>query len=230
MFGKVTSQGKRYAAQRLILLVVFAGVLFGAAGRLDWPRAWGYLLVVALLEAVSLALLASLAPETLNRRGTLGAGVKSYDKVFALCWLVLSFGTAVVAGLDVGRFGWSLLPEGLFRVGVVMVCLGSGFGLWAMVVNEHFEQFARIQQDRAHRVVATGPYRIVRHPGYLGFIVGALATPGMLGSAWSFVPVGLLVLLFVVRTTLEDNFLRRELAGYEEYSRRTRYRLIPLVW
>jgi len=220
----------RYVAQRLALLVVFACTLFAAAGRLDWPRAWGYLLVVCLLDIVTLSLLAVLAPETLNRRGTMGAGVKPFDKAFAALWLILSLCTAALAGLDAVRFGWSQLPEFLFGVGALVVTLGVGFGTWAMVVNEHFEQLVRIQDDRAHCVVTSGPYRLIRHPGYLGFIVGALATPGMLGSAWTFVPAGLLVLLVVVRTHLEDGVLRRELPGYEEYTRQTRFRLVPLIW
>jgi len=98
------------------------------------------------------------------------------------------------------------------------------------VENGYFEQFVRIQEERGHRVVSTGPYRFARHPGYLGAILGALATPLMLGSAWSFIPAGLICLLFVVRTGLEDRTLRRELPGYEEYTRHTRFRLVPLVW
>ena len=88
----------------------------------------------------------------------------------------------------------------------------------------------RIQEERAHRVVSTGPYRIVRHPGYLGAIVGALVTPAILGSAWTFIPAGLIVIVFVVRTCLENRTLMNELPGYREYSQRTRFRLVPHVW
>ena len=103
-------------------------------------------------------------------------------------------------------------------------------GTWAMLVNEHFEQFGRIQDDHDHRVVTRGPYAVVRHPGYLGAVVGALSVPLMLGSAWTFVPAVLAAALFVVRTALEDDMLRRKLPGYEDYTRRTRYRLVPGVW
>lgn len=230
MLDRVTSRGMRYVAQRLGLLLIFACVLFGSAGRLDWQRGWGYLLAVVLLEVVTLGLLAALAPETLNQRGTLQSGVKAFDRGFAVLWLVLALCTPVVAGLDAARFRWSTLPWSLFDVGLVVLLLASSFGTWAMLENEHFEQFVRIQAERGHRVVTTGPYRFVRHPGYLGAILGALATPLMLGSAWTFLPVGLLTLLFVVRTHLEDQTLRRELRGYEEYTRRTRFRLVPWVW
>jgi protein-S-isoprenylcysteine O-methyltransferase Ste14 len=156
--------------------------------------------------------------------------VKPFDRAFALLWLVLALCAPVVAGLDAVRFRWSTLPSSLFHVGLLVLLLASLFAIWAMVENEHFEQFVRIQEERGHRVVATGPYRFVRHPGYLGAILGALATPLMLGSAWTFVPAGLLALLFVVRTHLEDQTLRRELQGYEEYAKGTRFRLVPLVW
>ena len=230
MLDRVTSRGMRYVAQRLGLLLIFGGVLFGSAGRLDWQRGWAYLLVVSLLELITLTVLAALAPETLNQRGTFESGVKAFDKAFAVLWLVLALCTPVVAGLDAVRFGWSALPWSWFGGGLVVLLLAAPFGTWAMVENEHFEQFVRIQAERRHRTVTTGPYRFVRHPGYLGAILGALATPLMLGSAWTFVPAGLVALLFVVRTHLEDQTLRRELQGYEEYAQRTRFRLVPFVW
>jgi protein-S-isoprenylcysteine O-methyltransferase Ste14 len=230
MLSGVTSRGMRYVAQRLGLLLIFACVLFGSAGRLDWQRGWAYLLVVFLLELITLTVLAALAPETLNQRGTSHSGVKPFDRAFAVIFLVLALCTPVVAGLDAVRFGWSALPWSWFGVGLVVLLLAAPFGTWAMVENEHFEQFVRIQVERGHRVVTTGPYRFVRHPGYLAAILGALATPLMLGSAWTFVPAGLLVLLFVVRTQLEDATLRRELQAYEEYAQRTRFRLVPFVW
>ena len=190
MLDRVTSRGMRYVAQRLGLLLIFACMLLASAGQLDWRRGWAYLLVVFLLEAFALTVLAVLAPETLNERGTFHAGVKPFDRAFAALWLLLALCTPVVAGLDA----------------------------------------VRIQGERGHRAVTSGPYRFVRHPGYLGAVLGALATPLMLGSAWTFVPAGLVALLFVVRTHLEDQTLRRELQGYEEYTKRTRFRLVPWVW
>jgi protein-S-isoprenylcysteine O-methyltransferase Ste14 len=220
----------RYALQRLVFFVLFAVVLFAVAGRLDWPQAWGYLAVTAVLEVANELVLWRLAPETLRRRGTSGSGVAGFDRVFAVLWLALLVVTAVVAGLDAGRFGWSSLPAWLFVAGAAVLCAAEAFGTWAEVVNTHFEQFVRIQADRGHRVVSTGPYRVVRHPGYLAAIVGALVTPLLLGSAWAFAPAVAVAVLFVVRTGLEDAFLRRDLPGYAEYAARTRHRLVPFVW
>ena len=103
-------------------------------------------------------------------------------------------------------------------------------GIWAMLENEHFEQFVRIQDDRSHRVIDTGPYRLVRHPGYLAAVVGSLVSPLMLGTASAFFPAGLVAVLFVWRTALEDRSLCRNLAGYAAYAKRTRWRLVPGLW
>jgi len=230
MSDRVTSRGLRYAAQRLGLFLVFAGLLFVSAGTSEWRRGRAYLLAGVLLEALTLSLLAFRAPDTLNQRGAFRSGVKRFDRAFAALWLVFALVTPVVAGLDAVRFRWSALPWSFFYGGLAVLVLASLFADWAMLENRYFEQFVRIQEERGHRVVTTGPYRFVRHPGYLGALLGALVTPLMLGSVWTFIPAGLVALLFVVRTHLEDQTLRRELPGYEEYAQHTRFRLVPGVW
>jgi protein-S-isoprenylcysteine O-methyltransferase Ste14 len=226
----MSAGGARYVVQRLGLLGIFACLLFGAAGSLAWPRGWAYLAAVLAVEAGTLALLAARAPETLRQRGAGHVGVKRFERVFVPAWLTLALATPLVAGLDAVRFQASSLPGSLFWLGLAVLLPASALGAWAMLENEHFEQFVRIQEERGHRVVTSGPYRWVRHPGYLAAILGALATPLMLGSLWTFAPAGLVALLFALRTRLEDATLRRELTGYEEYARRTRFRLVPLVW
>lgn len=220
----------RYAVQRLGLFAIFALTLFVSAGTWRWPRGWAYLLVVLALEILTLGLLASRAPATLRQRGSVGAGVARFDRMFAASWVTLALVTPVVAGLDAVRFRWSSLPWGCFVAGLAVLVPAALLGDWAMLVNEHFEQFVRIQTDRGHRVVSEGPYRLVRHPGYLAAVTGALATPLLLGSVWTLVPTGLVAALFVVRTRLEDATLQRELPGYAEYAARTRFRLVPGVW
>ena len=220
----------RYVLGRIFSTVLFGLLLFAAAGRLDWPRAWVYLGAVLLGELLTAAILAVANPEILERRGKMGAGTKSYDRVFVAIWLFLAFATPVVAGLEVGRSGASPVPLAGIYVGLVVMLLAYLFGAWAMAVNEHFELLVRIQTDRGHRVVDSGPYRIVRHPGYLAAIVGSLSAPLILGSLWAFVPVIAGAVLFTVRTALEDRTLREELAGYPEYASRTRHRLLPGIW
>jgi protein-S-isoprenylcysteine O-methyltransferase Ste14 len=219
----------RYAIQRLVLLAGFAVLMFLFAGRWDWLRGWAFVIIVAVAEALTLAVLAWRAPDTLNQRGAAHGNTFPFDRLFAALWLALSFATPIAVGLAV-RAGAKQLPWPLFWVGAFVMGAASVFGAWAMIVNEHFEQFVRIQDDRGHRVVDAGPYRLVRHPGYLAAIVGALAAPLMLGAPIAFGPAALVAALFVWRTALEDNSLRRELAGYADYARRTRRRLVPGLW
>ena len=222
--------GVRYIIQRMAIFLIFAVILFAAAGTLSWMRGWVYSLYYLFIEVCTFIILARRAPETLKQRGALHTGVKTFDKVFAAGWLALVLITPLVAGFDAVRFRWSSMPIITLFVGAALLAVVSIFGTWAMVENEHFEQFVRIQTDRKHRVVTSGPYRIVRHPGYAGSVLGALGVPLMLGSWWTFAPVGAVILLLIIRTTLEDQTLRKELEGYEAYTRRTRFRLFPGIW
>ncbi len=213
------------------MIAVFGVVLFVAAGRLDWNRAWLYLAVVLVAETLSEAVVLVLNPEVLNRRGSMmRSGTKAFDRVFMVLWTPMAFLTAAVAGLDTGRFGWSSLPSEAVYLGVALTALGYVIGTWAMAVNAYFEPTVRIQRERGHTVVASGPYRVVRHPGYAGAMLGGLAAPLILGSAWMFVPSAGVALLFVARTALEDKTLQEELPGYVDYTQNSPYRLLPGVW
>lgn len=229
MADTIGKTGYRYIIQRLTLLFVFALILFGTAGTFHWVRGWIWVIFTLLSETGMLIMLAKRAPETLKQRGRWHAGVKTFDKVFAVSWLSLAFITPIVAGLDI-RFRWSYMPMATLYSGIVLTALVWPFATWAMVENEHFEQLVRIQADRAHHVVTSGPYRIVRHPGYAGAIVGTFCTPLILGTWWTFIPAGAIMLLFIIRTALEDRTLHKELEGYESYAKQTRYRLLPGVW
>jgi protein-S-isoprenylcysteine O-methyltransferase Ste14 len=222
--------GVRYIIQRMTIFLIFAMILFAAAGTLNWRRGWVYFLYMLFIEVCTLIILARKVPETLNRRGALQVGVKTFDKVFVAVWLALVLITPIVAGVDAVRFRWSQMTNAAIYVGAAIIAVMSILGLWAIVENEHFEQFVRIQTDRRHRVVTSGPYRIVRHPGYAGSVLGALGVPLMLGSWWTFAPTGAVILLFIIRTALEDQTLRKELEGYEAYAQQTRFRLLPGIW
>jgi protein-S-isoprenylcysteine O-methyltransferase Ste14/glycosyltransferase involved in cell wall biosynthesis len=228
--SRLTSGGIRYIVQRLGLLVLFAALLLLAAGSWNWPRGWIYILATWTVESGMLLLLAARAPEMLNHRGAAHGDLTAFDKVFAGLWLLAGFASAVIAGIDAVRFRWSSLPGEAVIAGLIVLLVAAGLGTWAMLENEHFEQFFRIQSDRDHRVVSTGPYAFIRHPGYLAAILGGLSAPLILGSCWMFVPVGLGVVLFAVRASLEDQLLQKELEGYSEYVDKTRYLLVPFLW
>jgi protein-S-isoprenylcysteine O-methyltransferase Ste14 len=221
----------RSVAARLVMTLAFGVVLLLAAGRLDWAAAWLYLALVLLGELAMVAVVALVNPEILRQRAqTIRPDTAGFDRIFVVLYLVLGYATAVVAGLDAGRSGAGLPPRPWLCAGAALTVAGYVVGTWAMAVNRHFEPTVRIQTDRDHRVVTAGPYRCVRHPGYVGALLGAVGAPLMLGSAWMLVPTAAAVLLFVVRTRLEDETLQRQLPGYREYAQRTRYRLLPGLW
>lgn len=170
-------------------------------------------------------------PELARRRATFGEGTKRWDFVMLGLFGLTFLATLLVAAFDVGN-GWSTMEGwGWWIVGLLLFCIYTAILTWSMLVDTHFEKTVRIQTDRNHKVIDTGPYRIVRHPGYLGIIVGfILSAPFLLGSWWAFVPAATSAVTLIVRTVLEDRTLRNELSGYEEYSRRVRYRLVPGIW
>jgi len=135
-----------------------------------------------------------------------------------------------LAGMDAVRFRWSSMPFVSVYIGAVLYGLSMALVGWVLCTNPFAESSVRIQHDRGHTVVSSGPYRFVRHPMYVGSCFMYAATGLILGSVWALLDAGLLAILLVVRTALEDRTLRRELAGYEEYASRTRCRLIPGVW
>ena len=157
-------------------------------------------------------------------------GVKPWDKRITSALGGLMVLSWIVAGLDF-RLHWSSpLPLLWHLGGLLLVLLGFALFLWAMASNAFFAEGVRIQEERGHRVVSSGPYRFVRHPGYVGAILGQLATPFLLGSPWAMIPSVACAALFVVRTALEDKTLLEDLPGYEVYAQRTRFRLFPGVW
>jgi protein-S-isoprenylcysteine O-methyltransferase Ste14 len=220
----------RRAVSILVTLAVWQGALVLAAGRWDWPRAWLYLAVSAGLLLVNVVVLIIANPEIIAERGRRHEGTRRFDRLFGRLYAPMYVALPVVAGLDAVRFGWSPLGPECVCPGVALLILGNGLILWSMAVNRHLETTVRIQEDRAHVVVTTGPYRIVRHPFYVGMMLQLAAAPLVLGSAWAFVPAGAMALLLVTRTALEDRTLRRDLPGYEDYARRTRSRLLPGIW
>jgi protein-S-isoprenylcysteine O-methyltransferase Ste14 len=144
--------------------------------------------------------------------------------------LSVGFPLVIVAGLD-HRFGWSaVFPLWLIVLGIFLIALGYAFSLWALVENRFFSGVVRIQTDRGHVVCDSGPYRIVRHPGYAGNILPLLGIVLALSSLWTLIPAAVALVIAVIRTALEDRTLQEELPGYKEYARRVRYRLFPGIY
>jgi len=212
-------------------LVIQALVFFIAAGRIDIPRAWIYFGLAFTITTISAFIMWKYAPELANQRGEMKPGTPGWDKILLMTVFLLQLvPLPLAAGLDIGRFKWSELGLPFAVTGIVLYILAFILIMWAMLVNRHFEGTVRIQKDRDHQVVTTGPYRIVRHPGYVAMIVSVLSATFMLGSLFALIPAGMAILLFIIRTHLEDKMLINELDGYEEYAKKVKYRLIPGIW
>ena len=157
-------------------------------------------------------------------------GTKPWDKLWFVFFTQAFIAIYVVAGFDTVRYEWSTMPLWLWLPGLAIWLPGNALFTWAMGVNPFFEKTVRIQTERGHHVIDTGPYRFVRHPGYLGFFGWCLSTPLLLGSWWSLLPALLSIAALAIRTLLEDRTLHEELTGYRDYASRVRYRLIPESW
>ena len=168
-------------------------------------------------------------PEVIEGRAVLGKGTEIWDWAFFGVFNTALVAVVWVAHLDI-RSGWAPLPLWTWPIGLVLFVLGGGLFLRAMAENPFFEKTVRIQTERGHRVIDTGPYRVVRHPGYVGLFAWILSFPFLLTSAWALLPTGLAMASLLVRTALEDRMLRTKLPGYTEFAERIRWRLIPGVW
>ena len=220
-----------------LLLAVLGGiatigiVMFWPAGTLEWPAGWVYLAIIAAYYWVTVVYLNRVNPEVIVHRMRFGAaGTKRWDIVWLTVFSPLFIGIYVVAGLDAMRYEWSSMPVWLWPLGIALFVLGAWLLDWSMGVNPHFEKTVRIQADRGHRVIDTGPYAYVRHPGYVGLFGWMLGTPLLLGSWCALGPAAVASIATVVRTALEDRTLHAELHGYEAYAARVRYRLVPGIW
>lgn len=208
-------------------------VLLISAFDLGWWQGWLYSALIVAIGVGSRILAEKRHPGLMAERSRLGKdqNVKPWDKILApLMAIGMTFPLFIVAGLD-HRFGWSPeFPIELNILGFALIFLGYSFASWAIIENRFFSSMVRIQMDRKHVVCDSGPYKIVRHPGYAGNL---LALPGIalaLSSAWTIVPGIIAVVITVIRTRLEDRALQEELPGYKEYADRVRYRLIPGIY
>jgi protein-S-isoprenylcysteine O-methyltransferase Ste14 len=214
----------------LILLgtVIFLAVLFVAAGSMLWVNAW---VLTGIILAGFVVGVVSVDPSLLQERVGIKSGVKREDIFFSVMMGRLGpLSTYIIAGLDF-RFGWSAsFPLALVVAGFVSYIIGFAILLWATKENKFFSSVVRIQKERGHYVITNGPYRLVRHPGYLGSIIYMLGLPFALASYWAIIPAIATNIIAVIRTFLEDRILRRELEGYTTYVDQVKYRLLPGVW
>ena len=224
---------RRWIAQATLGWLGYAVILFAAAGQVDWAWGWVFMGILAAVLVAHPLILIPINPDLLAEReqGFRAEGTKGWDRSLApLAAGVFPVLSWITAGLDL-RFSWTAGVPGFAHVaGVVGVVSGLALFLWAMASNAFFAEGVRIQTERGHTVATGGPYRLVRHPGYLGAILAQAATPLLLGSPWALIPTAGSVISYVIRTALEDKTLLSELPGYARFAETTRHRLVPGLW
>lgn len=225
--AELKSKARKRMLQVVIQYLVMALILFLTSGKLDWIWAWAYMGVNVIILAINSQVL---SPELMAERGEIKENVEPWDRTVGLIGSIFTLVVIILPGLDL-RFGWSpLLAPSLQITGLIFYALGMGWFTWSMASNPFFSASVRIQMDRDQTVATGGPYRYVRHPGYIGYTIAWIATALALGSLWTLIPAILIVITIIIRTALEDKTLQEKLPGYREYAEKVRHRLIPGIW
>ena len=224
----------RTIAQMLVFIVLVPFLPLLISLKWDWWQAWIYGLIGVLGFVISRLLVNQRHPDLLTERAKMMQhdDAKPWDKVLAR---LVGLGGGVIplaAGLDM-KYGWSKTGYSLSveLMALIFILIGYAIGSWALMENRFFSGVVRIQKERGHHVISSGPYAWVRHPGYAGALLTYFATPLLLDSPWTFWPVLFMTVTLVIRTALEDRTLQEELPGYKEYTtQKTKYRLLPGIW
>jgi protein-S-isoprenylcysteine O-methyltransferase Ste14 len=227
---EITPGIRRYILKQVLYLVLVMVALFLGAGTLGWVDGWVLAIIIFMVQSVTGLLLYQKSPELLEERSKLQTGTKTWDVILSG---VMAFSTLIMsifAGLTYRWLGGGFFPAGFQLFGCIIGLAGCALTTWAMYTNPFFSGTVRIQTDRDHQVVSQGPYRYVRHPGYLGVIAFYLAMPFILRLPMLILISGLLIFVAFLRTKKEDQTLIEELPGYYSYSGQTHYRLIPRWW
>jgi protein-S-isoprenylcysteine O-methyltransferase Ste14 len=229
--SRLKRAGIRYIFRIHILLFIQAIIFFYSAGRLDIPRAWLFFGIGSVYYPVSTAVIYRKNPDLINQRGENRRDTKSWDKILAPLYFLIGYVlTAALAGMDVGRFHWTYLGPSYMLAGIFFYIMGGIVNTWAMITNPHFESTVRIQKERDHAVITTGPYQYIRHPGYGAGIIWTASIPLIIGSAAGFIAGITGIIILLLRTYLEDHILQKELPGYTEYTQKITKKLLPYIW
>lgn len=220
----------KYFAKQLIGVLLFFAIIFISAGRIQYWHGLAYVAIGLIMMILSYTVF-QIDSQLSEERSKVGSGAKKWDKAIMGISFFITLGMYIVGGLDSGRYHWS--PDfhwSVFLSGALLTAGGQLMFLIAQKQNKFFSSIVRIQTERGHTVCDSGLYKFVRHPAYLGSIIQALGFPLLMGSLWSIIPVCILVILFFIRTALEDKTLQNELNGYADYLIKTPYRIFPFIW
>ena len=222
----------RALIQTTIWLFILGAVLFIAAGTWAWPQGWVFLVEFEISSVLVGAWLARHDPALLEARMSppFHRDQKPWDRIFLAGALVVFMGWMVLIALDARRFGWSHTPLSAQGLGAILIALCMILVWQVFRYNSFAAPQVRMQSDRGQRVITDGPYRIVRHPMYAAALLYFLGAPLLLGSLWGLLPVPLFMAGLGARAVGEERMLRQALPGYDDYTKRVRFRLVPGLW
>ena len=217
--------------QNLIWIVAMGALLFAAAGTLRWPAAWVFLATMAILGVSGGLWLARTDPALLaeRMRPMMQRDQPAADRKFMLAFGFTALIWFVAIGLD-ERLHPSRIPVALQALGLAMLLCSTVFIMWVMRENSFAAPVVKVQAERGQHVISSGPYAFVRHPMYSGTVLFFVGMPLLLGSWWGVAMSPLFIVLFAIRSAIEEHTLVAGLPGYADYRARVRYRLLPGIW
>lgn len=217
--------------QNTITVIALGVLLFASAGSLHWPAAWVFLAVSAILGPLCGLWLAKTDPALLaeRMRPTFQAEQPAADKKFMLAFVAATVVWLVAMGLD-RRMHASGIPLPLQVLGLAMYLLSTAFIMWVFRENSFAAPVVKVQAERHHHVISSGPYAFVRHPMYSGIMLFFFGVPLLLGSWWGVAIAPVFAVLFAIRARIEERALVEGLPDYADYAARVRYRLVPGIW
>ena len=215
-----------------LVFTISSGIMFLAAGRLDWPVVIIFWIVYYLINMASSLYLIKIDSSLMKERqdAISQKNVKPWDHWILAINMLLTTGLFALIGLDAGRFGWSQVPILVRIAGGILILASFVLTLWSYRANTFMSSLVRIQSERGHCVVKIGPYAIIRHPMYAGVCLLDVGMPMLLNSLYGLLVSLLIIAVVILRITLEEKTLRAELSGYNDYTIQVRFRLIPGIW
>ena len=230
----MSEEAKSFSVPVVILIIIFADVFFGFAlfflsGNLLWMEAWILLILLTFLMGYMFFRLNEHNPQALRSRASL-KGMQKKDIIIMTLMVIAFFAFFIVVSLDGGRYHWSTVPLWGKIIGYIGFVLGFIILFLVMKENAFAAKVVRIDKEAGHKVITTGPYAVVRHPMYSGYLLWLSSMSIALGSLYGLIPTAFLTILFLVRVSFEEQFLHQELEGYTEYTKKVTKRLIPGIW